>query len=107
MHMSRSTATFSISLPPKMAAELERVRKSEHRTRSELVREALRRYISDAEVRGLKTRIAELPEEEPTADELEAIREGGAQFREGKHLTFGKIRHELHGTRLPSRTKKS
>jgi hypothetical protein len=45
--MSRTTATFSISLPPEMGVVLERVLKDEHRTRSELVREALRRYFDD------------------------------------------------------------
>lgn len=44
--MVRVTVTFSISLPPEMAAELEEIRKKEHRTRSELIREALRRYVS-------------------------------------------------------------
>lgn len=44
--MSRTTVTFTISIPPGMAAEFEEVRKKEHRTRSELVREALRQYIS-------------------------------------------------------------
>ena len=44
--MARVTVTFSISLPPEMAAELEEIRKKEHRTRSELLREALRRYVS-------------------------------------------------------------
>jgi metal-responsive CopG/Arc/MetJ family transcriptional regulator len=44
--MARITVTFSISLPPEMAEELEEIRKKEHRTRSELIREALRRYIS-------------------------------------------------------------
>ncbi len=44
--MTRTTVTFSISVPPEMAAELEELRKKEHRTRSELLREALRRYIS-------------------------------------------------------------
>lgn len=44
--MARVTVTFSISLPPEMAEELEKIRKKEHRTRSELLREALRRYIS-------------------------------------------------------------
>ncbi|OYV63523.1 MAG: hypothetical protein B7X03_01250 [Parcubacteria group bacterium 21-58-10] len=46
--MARVTVTFSISLPPEMAAELEEIRKKEHRTRSELIREALRRYIAAA-----------------------------------------------------------
>ncbi len=44
--MARVTVTFTISLPPEMAAELEETRKKEHRTRSELIREALRRYVS-------------------------------------------------------------
>ena len=90
-----------------MVAELERVRKSEHRTRSELVREALRHYISDADIRRLQGRIARLPEEEPTAKELEAIREGRAEVREGKHMTFARLGHELHGIRQQSRSKKS
>ena len=47
-HMTRTTVTFSISVPPEMAGELEEIRKKEHRTRSELIREALRRYIEDA-----------------------------------------------------------
>ena len=46
--MSRTTVTFTISIPPEMAAELEDVRKKEHRTRSELLREALRRYVAAA-----------------------------------------------------------
>ena len=37
---------FSVSLPPAMAKEIERAMKSEHRTPSELVREALRVYLS-------------------------------------------------------------
>jgi metal-responsive CopG/Arc/MetJ family transcriptional regulator len=43
--MARITATFSVSLPPEMAAQLGQVQKEEHRTRSELVREALRQYF--------------------------------------------------------------
>lgn len=44
--MARTTVTFTISLPPAMGAELEEMQRKEHRTRSELVREALRWYIS-------------------------------------------------------------
>jgi metal-responsive CopG/Arc/MetJ family transcriptional regulator len=43
--MSRTTVTFTVSLPPLMADELEEAMKQEYRTRSELVREALRRYL--------------------------------------------------------------
>ena len=44
--MARTTIVYSLSIPPEMAAELEALRKQEHRTRSELLREALRRYVS-------------------------------------------------------------
>jgi metal-responsive CopG/Arc/MetJ family transcriptional regulator len=43
--MSRTTATFTVSLPPEMMALLDDAMKREHRTRSELVREALRQYL--------------------------------------------------------------
>lgn len=79
--MPRTTATFSVSVPPEMAEELERVQKVEHRTRSELVREALRQYFHAASVRNVQHRIAELPEEEPLDDEIEAIRSGRADFK--------------------------
>jgi metal-responsive CopG/Arc/MetJ family transcriptional regulator len=45
--MARETLTFTISLQPEMAADLERVLREEHHTRSELIREALRRYFAD------------------------------------------------------------
>ena len=43
----RTTKTFTVSLPPEMAAELQAVMKEEYRTRSELIREALRWYFAD------------------------------------------------------------
>jgi Arc/MetJ-type ribon-helix-helix transcriptional regulator len=107
MAMSRTTATFSVSLPPQMAKELERVRKSEHRTRSELVREALRGYIRRADSRTLQERAAWVPEQEPTADEREAIEGGMTEFRVGNHVAFSELRHEPHVTRKQPRAKKS
>jgi metal-responsive CopG/Arc/MetJ family transcriptional regulator len=44
--MARTTITFTMSLPPEMAEELRDTMTREHRTRSELVREALRRYFN-------------------------------------------------------------
>jgi hypothetical protein len=43
--MAGTRIAFSVSLSPEMMPELERVRKEEHRTRSELIREALRQYF--------------------------------------------------------------
>ncbi|MBI5555566.1 MAG: ribbon-helix-helix protein, CopG family [Elusimicrobia bacterium] len=43
--MSRTTKVWNISLPPDMAEQAEAVAKKEARTKSELVREALRQYM--------------------------------------------------------------
>jgi CopG family transcriptional regulator / antitoxin EndoAI len=41
--------TFTISLPPKLARQVDKVAKQEGRTRSELFREAVRQYIAKEE----------------------------------------------------------
>jgi metal-responsive CopG/Arc/MetJ family transcriptional regulator len=41
----RTTGTMTISLPPAMAKQMAEVQKVEHRTRSELLREAWRHYF--------------------------------------------------------------
>ena len=41
----QTTAIVAVSLPVPMARQIERTRKAEHRSRSELVREALRVYF--------------------------------------------------------------
>jgi Arc/MetJ-type ribon-helix-helix transcriptional regulator len=43
--MPRTTKTITFSLPPDMAEQVEKTMKAEGRTRSELLREALRRYF--------------------------------------------------------------
>ncbi len=42
----RASQTFTISLPPDLAAEVDRLAAEEHRSRSELFREAFRRYVN-------------------------------------------------------------
>lgn len=42
----RVSHTFTISLPPDLAAEVDRLAAQEHRSRSELFREAFRRYVN-------------------------------------------------------------
>jgi Arc/MetJ-type ribon-helix-helix transcriptional regulator len=44
-HNPHTTAVVTVSLPVPMAKQLERTRKAAHRTRSEVVREALRYYF--------------------------------------------------------------
>ena len=74
----RESTTFTVSLPPAMAKEIERAMKAEHRTRSELVREALRVYLS--------ARL--IPAELPTPAEVRAYRSGMAAYRRGDAMTL-------------------
>ena len=49
MSMGRTTKVISLSLPPEMAEKIKELMKKEGRTRSELIREALRRYVEEQE----------------------------------------------------------
>lgn len=51
--MGRTTKTITISVPPEMEAQIEELMRLEGRTRSELLREALRRYVREREWREL------------------------------------------------------
>ena len=51
--MPRTTTTITFSLPPDMAERVDEVMNQQGRTRSELLREALLRYIEDCEWREL------------------------------------------------------
>jgi predicted transcriptional regulator len=75
----RETATFTISLPPAMAKQVKLAMRAEHRTRSELVREALRVYLT--------ARVT--PVERPTAAEARAHRKGMSAYKRGDYITLG------------------
>ena len=80
----RTTDTMTISLPPAMAKQMEKVQKEENRTRSELLREAWRQYF--------ETRYSVV---QPTKAELAAIRKGRAEIKSGKFVTLDKLLHDL------------
>jgi predicted transcriptional regulator len=80
----RTTDTMTISLPPGMAKQMEKVRKQEHRTRSELLREAWRQYFESRH--GVET---------PTRTELAAIRRGRAAVKRGEYVTLDQLHNEL------------
>lgn len=50
----RTSKILSLSLPPDLLREAERAAKREGRTKSELFREALRRYLLEVRVRRLQ-----------------------------------------------------
>ena len=54
----RTTRTWTISLPPALVREAERAAKEENRTKSELVREALRIYLDEQRWRKLQRKTA-------------------------------------------------
>jgi len=76
---------ITISLSPEMRSIAERVRRTEQRTVSELVREALRLYC----------RMSRLPAYVPTARELRAIEAGRSAFRRGDYMTLDQYLDEL------------
>jgi CopG family transcriptional regulator/antitoxin EndoAI len=51
--MSRTTTTFTVSFPLEMAEKIQELMKKENRTRSELFREALRKYFEEQEFKEL------------------------------------------------------
>lgn len=92
----RTRKAMTISLPPAMVRQMERVRKREHRTRSELVREALRAYLEDR-----------FPVVVPTKAELAAIRRGRAAIRRGDYVSLDELLHDPESRSRRSSAKRS
>ena len=76
----RTTDTLTFSLPPVMVKQMERVQREEHRTRSELLREAWRQYFESRY--GTYT---------PSKTELAAIRRGRAAIKRGEFVTLEQL----------------
>lgn len=76
----RTTDTMTISLPPAMAKQMEKIQKKENRTRSELLREAWRHYY--------ETRYRVYA---PTKTEMSAIRRGRAEIRQGQFVSLEQL----------------
>jgi len=86
---ARNMKTVTVSLPPQLVAELDRMREREHRTRSEILREALRRYITVAE----RDRV--IPIEEALPEEIEAMRRAEEEFARGECVRLEDLQREL------------
>jgi predicted transcriptional regulator len=92
----RTRQTMTVSLPPAMIQAVETVRKLEHRTRSELLREALRTHFASRR----------FPEVMATPSEVRAIERGRAEIKRGDYVTLEQLLHEL-GRRRRSKSTKS
>ena len=90
----RTTQTMTVSLPPAMLRQFEAIRKAESRTRSELVREALRAYFE-----------GRYPSVPPTRTELAALRRGRKAFRKGDAVSLDQFLHAMEPTTRRPRAK--
>ena len=86
---TRNTKTVTISLPPQLVAELDRVREREHLTRSEILREALRRYIAVAE------RDRMIPVADALPEEIEAMHRADEEYARGECVRLEDLQREL------------
>jgi Arc/MetJ-type ribon-helix-helix transcriptional regulator len=84
---------ISVSLPQEMLPEIDNLARREHRSRSELIREALRRYLSVAGDRMI-------PLDDPEADEVKSIGRGRQEFKRGEFVRLEDLQNELG---LPTR----
>ncbi len=91
----RDTITFS--LPKAMTRQIEQACRREHRTKSELIREALRLYFGTT--RGL-------PIYAPTKAELARIEKGREEIRRGHYYTLDELHASLAGAHRKPRAKK-
>ncbi len=79
--------TLTTTLPPDELAEFDRVCDRQSLSRSQALREAIRWYIGA--MRSLP------PAEEPSPDEIEAIRRGKEQIARGEYIRLEDLQREL------------
>lgn len=88
---------ITISLPEDVLRAADGVALTQQLSRSTLVEDALRWYL----------RVQELPCEEATTEEIEAIEKGRAEIARGEFVSFEEIKRDLEVDLLEERTKKS
>jgi predicted transcriptional regulator len=97
---SRAVKSVTISLPAEMLEELDRLREREHRSRSELLREAFRCYVADKPIRPL-------PIVEPEPGEQDALDHGRAQTARGEYVLLQDLLDDLDTDGRARRREKS
>ncbi|MCX6625617.1 MAG: ribbon-helix-helix domain-containing protein [Acidobacteria bacterium] len=99
----RTTRVYSITMPPDMAKQAERLAKKENRTMSELMREAFRRYQQVAAGLDVRDSIRQIA---PTPPALQAVRQEAKKNGSSK-LTMKQIDAEVAAVRRPQGRKTS
>ena len=98
----RSTKVYSITMPPDLARQAERLAKKENRTMSELMREALRRYQHPPVMFDMRELVRSIA---PTPPAYQAIREDARRKNTSK-LTMAQINREVAAVRRQQDKKK-
>jgi predicted transcriptional regulator len=88
---------ITVSLPGNVVRAADEVATKRECSRSALIEDALRWYL----------RVQDLPWEEATPEEIEAIERGRAEIARGEFVSFEEIKRELEADLLEQRTKKS
>jgi predicted transcriptional regulator len=96
----RTVRSVTITLPAEMLEELDRVRKRERRTRSALLREAFRCYVSGEPAR-------RIPIADPEPGELDALEHGRTQTARGEFILLEDLLDDLHVDYRARRREKS
>ncbi len=74
-----SSKTLSVTIPEELYDRIDQQRKQGHYSRSEFVREALRRFLN-------------VPTADATSDEIAAIEAGRAELERGEYVPLGKLK---------------
>ncbi len=98
----RNTKVYSITMPPEMAKQAERLARKENRTMSELMREALRRYQQPSAIFDLREYIRQIA---PSPPSLRAMQED-AKRKGTAHLSMAQIDREVAAVRRQHSGKK-
>lgn len=80
--------TVSVTLPRDLPPEIDKTARRQGRSRSSLVREALRVYLS-------ADRGRTIPLDDAQPDEIEAINHGREEFARGEFIRLVDLQHEL------------
>jgi hypothetical protein len=91
----RNTRVYSITMPPEMAKQAERLARKENRTMSELMREALRRYQQPLSILNLREYVRQIS---PTPPALRAMQDDAKRQGTDK-LSMAQIDREVAAVR--------
>ncbi len=97
---SRMVKSVTVSLPTEMLERFDRVRQREHRSRSDLRREALHQYVASAAGR-------RIPIVDPEPGEFDSLECGRRQTERGEYVLLEDLLDDLDGNRHPYRGEKS